>query len=107
MKKLILLGILLPALLVAVPALADVPPQISLDAQGILDLVVSLTAWFAFIVFALAVVFILYAAFLFITAGGNDETIKKAKDVLLYGVIGIIVALIAYGVVPLIKSFFE
>ncbi|MEK7120048.1 MAG: hypothetical protein AAB824_00715 [Patescibacteria group bacterium] len=106
MKKLLLLGILLPALLVAMPALATDPPQVSLSAQGILDLVVNLTQWFALLVFALAVVFILYAAFLFITAGGAEETVKKAKDVLMYGVIGIIVALIAYGSVPLIRSFF-
>ncbi len=106
MKKLLLLGILLPALLGAVPVLADTPPQVSISAQGILDLVVSLTEWFALLVFALAVIFILYAAFLFITAGGNDEQIKKAKGALLYGIIGVVVALLAYGAVPLIRSFF-
>jgi len=104
MKKLILLGLALPLLMMPIVALAEVP-QVGLDAQGIIDLIISITEWFAIIVFALAVIFVLYAAFLFITAGGADEQIKTAKSVLLYGVIGIIVALLAYGVVPLIESF--
>lgn len=45
---------------------------------------------------ALAVVSILYAAFLFLTAGGNEERTTKAKTFFLYGVIGVAVALFAF-----------
>lgn len=36
----------------------------------------------------LAVFFIIYAGFLFVTAGGNEEKRKSAKSALLYAVIG-------------------
>ena len=39
------------------------------------------------------IIFIVYAGFLFVTAQGNDEKLKKAKQVLLYTVIGTAVLL--------------
>ncbi len=53
----------------------------------------------------LAVLSILYAAFLFLTGGGNEETQKKAKTFLLYGIIGIAVALFANIAAPSIAQF--
>lgn len=50
---------------------------------------------FAGVIGTLAVISILYAAFLFLTGGGNEDTQKKAKTFLLYGLIGIAVALFA------------
>lgn len=65
----------------------------------------SIIQWFAILVLVLAVIFFLYAAFLFITAGGSDDKIGQAKHILIYGVVGIIVAIISFGAVALIASF--
>lgn len=59
----------------------------------------------SFIVGIIAVIILLYAGFLFLTAGGNEERLKSAKGYLLYGIIGIAVALLANSAVPLIKNF--
>jgi hypothetical protein len=48
---------------------------------------------------AAAVVMIIYSGFLYVTSGGSDETIKKAKNTILYSVIGLIVVLLAYAIV--------
>ncbi len=40
----------------------------------------------------------LFAAFTFITAGGNEDNIKKAKQWLIYAVIGIVVAVLARAI---------
>jgi fumarate reductase subunit D len=107
MKKVLTLGFSIPVILMPFVALAvnDFPQVQVTSKEQIITIIQNITGWFAVIVFILAVVFILYAAFMFITAGGDDEQIKKAKHVLLYGIIGIVVALIAYGGVQLIASF--
>ena len=51
--------------------------------------------WFAIVVFIIAAAAILYSALLFFTAGGNEEAQSKAKKVLVYGVIGVAIALLA------------
>jgi len=41
---------------------------------------------------------VLYAGFLWMTAGGNEETVGKAKKWMLNGVIGLIIVLLAYAI---------
>ncbi len=43
-----------------------------------------------------AAIMIIYAGFLYVTAGGNETQIKKAHDALLYGVIGAAILLGAW-----------
>ena len=83
-------------------------PLIAFAAIGnicdVLDLVDTAANWFAFFIFVFAIIAILYAAFLFLTAGGNEETSKKARSVLIYGLIGIAVALLATQAVDFVKA---
>lgn len=51
--------------------------------------------WISIIFWIVAVIFILYAAFLYLTAAGDAEKVKKASSQLLYAVIAIAVALMA------------
>lgn len=50
----------------------------------------------------ISVVIIVYAGFLWMTAGGNEEQIGKAKKMLLNAVIGLIIILSAYGIVAFV-----
>ena len=47
----------------------------------------------------------LYAAFLFLTAGGSPEKLKKAKDMLIYTIVAISVAIIAFGLPRIVGNF--
>jgi amino acid transporter len=44
-----------------------------------------------------AVIIILYAGFIWMTAQGDEDKVKKAKDMLKNGVIGLIIILLAYA----------
>lgn len=79
--------------------------SVNLTKNQITQVVKDIRDWFAGIVVAVGVFMLLYAAILFLTAGGNPETLKKAKNALIYGLIGVGVAVIAYGVFGLVNSF--
>jgi len=46
-----------------------------------------------------SVIMIIYAGILFVISGGDTANIKKAKDTILYSVVGLVVALMAYAIV--------
>ena len=46
------------------------------------------------ILMALGIVFVLYAAFLYLIAQGNDEKLKGAKNVLIYSVVALVVGVL-------------
>ena len=74
------------------------------DQAGLVAVVVRLIQWIAWIVGLLAVLMGLYAGILFITAGGDAAKIEKARGILLYAIVGIVVAIIAFGLVAISKS---
>lgn len=47
----------------------------------------------------IAVVMIIYGGFLYVSAGGADEKIGKAKKIIMYAVVGIIVILLSFAIV--------
>ena len=58
----------------------------------------------SYLVGVIATVIILYAGFLFLTAAGSEDTMKKAKGYLLYGLVGIAVGLLAFNAAPIVSS---
>ncbi len=72
--------------------------------SGWVGMLVTVVKWFYYIIFIVAVLFILLSAFHFITSKGDTETTKKAKQELIYAIVGIVVALLSYGVVSLVQS---
>ncbi len=53
----------------------------------------------------LAMIALIFAGFLYVTSAGNDEQAQKAKKIIIWVVIGIIVVLIAYVLVNSLISF--
>lgn len=49
-------------------------------------------------------ILIIYAGLLWMTAGGNEDNIKKAKSILLNSVIGLIILLSAYAISQFVIS---
>lgn len=52
-----------------------------------------------YVVGALAIVMIIWAGLSYITSTGDSGRIKRAKDVLLYSIIGLVVAILSYAIV--------
>ncbi|MFH0928176.1 MAG: hypothetical protein V1821_01745 [bacterium] len=49
-------------------------------------------------------IMIVYGGFSWMIAGGNAEKVKKAKDMIIYAIIGMIVIVVSYAVVNFIVS---
>ena len=104
MKK---LGYIIP--LVAFSFLAVMPAfaQITTDKQEApeardlsswLSVVANLATWLYTIILILSVFMGLYAAILYLTAGGDQGKVKKASNTLIFAVIGIVVAILAFSI---------
>lgn len=59
-----------------------------------------------YILGAVSVIVIIIAGFMYVTSGGDSGNVKKAKDMLLYAVVGIIVALLAFAIVNFVLTAF-
>jgi len=73
-------------------------------SQGLIDAIAGIVKWIYTIFFIVAVMFILIAAFNYLTAGGQPEKIKSAHTQLIYAAIAIAIALLAVGATAIIKD---
>jgi len=55
--------------------------------------------WFLLFLGLIATGFLIYGGFLYVTSAGNDENVKKAKNLIIYAAVGIIVIILAAVVV--------
>src|SRR3989344_130181 len=55
--------------------------------------------------FAVAILFIFFAAYLYLTAAGDPEKLTKAKNQLIYSIIAIAIGLIAFSVTTIVERF--
>jgi hypothetical protein len=83
----------------------NIPVSNNLKSKnGLASYITSLAVWFQGILFALAVLVELYAAFMFVTAAGNEDKIKSAKNAALGGAVVIAIAILAFIVYSLVSS---
>ena len=77
----------------------------SAAAQGsFTDNVTRMINYFLGILGLIAVGFLIYSGILMVTAGGNEEQIGKARKIITYAVIGIVIVLLSYTIVTFISS---
>lgn len=63
--------------------------------------------WLFTILIAFAGIMIVIAAFYFVTASGNPETVAKARQFVIYALIGVVVALLARGMIWLVSRMIK
>lgn len=105
-----------PVLAFALPALALAQVQPApITAPGNINNINQITSssgvictiinWFFWLLIVLTIIFVLVAAFKYLTAGGDPEKVKSAGSTLLYAAIAVVVALIAKGLPLIVSSF--
>ena len=57
-----------------------------------------------FLVGAIAVIYLIIGGLRYVTSGGDPKAVSAAKDTILYAIIGIVVAVIAYALVTFVIS---
>lgn len=73
--------------------------------KGVECLVQNILATATTIIGLISFVMVLVGAFYYLTSGGNSSTIELGKKSITYGIIGIIVSLLAYFILVLIADF--
>lgn len=81
--------------------------KIDLTKDDLITLLKNFQVWVESAIFIIGILITLYAAFLYMTAAGDDEKISKAKKALVYGLIGIAIAILATGIWNLVESFLQ
>ena len=74
------------------------------NTTSLVSTILGLVNWVAWFVALVAVLFGLYSGILFITAGGDEAKVTKAKNILLYAIVGIVVAILAFSIVSISRS---
>ena len=72
----------------------------SAAAQGTLGQnITTIINYFLGILGLIAVAFLIYAGILMVTAGGAEEQVTKARKIIMYAVIGIVVVILSFTIV--------
>ena len=112
MKHYLIPFLLLTVIIVSVPALAfaqyqEVPgvgdTLLSNGAGGVIDVLDVVTNWMFTILLSLAVIFIILAAYKYLTSGGGEE-VGSAHKMIMYAAIAIAVAFLAKGIVFVVQE---
>ena len=73
------------------------------DAGSLVSTIVSVLLW---ALGAVSVIVIIIAGFTYVTANGDANRIQKAKNILMYAIIGLVVAILAYAIVEFVVEAF-
>jgi hypothetical protein len=83
------------------------PLEGDVSIEGILSVGRTIANILIAVVAIVAVIFIVIGGLQYVISGGDEERVKKARDYLIYGIVGLVVALLAFGVVSLANSIIE
>lgn len=92
------------AMVMAQNNIPTISPVSDLTLTGITTIFGNIANWILGIVAIIAVVILIYAGFLFMTAGGEEDKLASAKNYLKYGLIGLGIAILAFSGVTLVQS---
>lgn len=104
---LLTLLVLLPLVVLAAATSSPATPSpepTTMDIAGLLEVIKTISRWLLSFLLVLVVIFVLWAAFLFVTAGGNPAKVEEARARLIFAAIGVAVALLAWSVPTIIKG---
>ncbi len=111
MHRLIIATASLAVLALPLTALAQTPftienigGSIGLGTADLKETVLNIIQWILGILALVAVVMIIIAGFQWMTAGGSEEKVEKAKKIITAAVIGLIVVLLAWAIVIFVAN---
>ena len=77
------------------------------EPNQLLSIIAAVVKWTYIVFFIVAVLFIVFAAFNYLSGGNEPEKIKTAHSQIMYAAIAIAMALLAVGVQAIVKNFLE
>ena len=107
MKKQVLKGLTVAAILVLpliAGAQANTVPTGLTSLDQIYDVIVTVADYIFAFLLILAVIFILFAAFQYLTSAGDEGKVSSAKSALIYALVAVAVALLAKGLLSVVGN---
>lgn len=92
----------LPVASAAILSPTDNPAEVSSATGGetsLRALVLRIVNYFLTFLGIVAVIMVIYGGVLYVTAAGNDDAVGKAKKIIMYALIGIIIILLSFALV--------
>lgn len=95
----VLFVFLLPTIILAAE------PSHAVDTpEKVIGLIQRVTDWAYSILLVLAVLFIVYAAYLYLFSEGDTEKTEKAKKQIFYAVVAVAIAILAKGIIAFVQN---
>ncbi len=92
----------------ALPGTVGVLPSPNVTTvANVFTVLCQLLGWLFILFIILAVVFVIVAAFKYLTAGGDAEKVGTANHMLIYAVVAVVVAVLARAIPVIIANFFS
>ena len=90
------------------PALALAQGLVVFDLKGVINAILSImNAYLLPLLIAIAVFVIIFGAFQFVTGAGDEEKRKIGKDKILWGIVGVVVMLVVWGLINIVLATFS
>ncbi|MBU2229434.1 hypothetical protein KJ810_03450 [Patescibacteria group bacterium] len=80
-------------------SLWDVSSTLGLGSADLQETVIAIIQWILGLLGIVGVIMILYGGFTWLTSGGNEEKIEKAKKIISAAIIGISIVILAWAVI--------
>ena len=92
----------------ACDSVADADSAVCADteAENSGDLVNTIVNVMLYLLGAIAVIMIIVGGIMYTTSGGDAGNVKKAKDTILYSVVGLVVAILAFTIINFVVGAF-
>ena len=103
-KNKVVLTVLIGSIILPLLALAQggIPPVPPLESIGLDSIITRVINWMLGLLIALAAIFIMVAAFYYLTSSGDEEKLKSAKNLIIYAVVAIAVGAISKLLVTIV-----
>lgn len=92
------------AMAVNIPGIPEIGGRTG-NVSGLVSIFADIVKWIYTIFFIVAVMFVIFAAFTYLTAGGDAEKVGNAKTQIIYAAVAIIVALLAVSLESIVRNF--
>ena len=74
------------------------------DSKGLTDMIKTIVNVLLFLLGAIAVIMIIFGGIKYTTSNGDSSQVTSAKNTILYAVVGLVVAILAYAIVNFVIS---
>jgi TRAP-type C4-dicarboxylate transport system permease small subunit len=86
-------------MLAATPPIPPITPVAPTGSETVTSILSTIIGWFLLVAGAIAVIYLIWAGYTYITSAGDPEKATKARNSILYAAIGIVVIVLSYVIV--------